>query len=109
MKKNRKKKPIRFKKFFTIFSCVLFLATIILGIYVVRLNVLELKFIGAILCVFLLVDVILTLIYLKHYKISKKIPFIIIGVLMLLGEVFGTYNISKTIDFVEKISGTKSI
>jgi len=106
MKKNRKKKPIRFKKFFTIFSCVLFLATIILGIYVVRLNVLELKFIGAILCVFLLVDVILTLIYLKHYKISKKIPFIIIGVLMLLGEVFGTYNISKTIDFVEKISGT---
>ena len=102
-KEKRKRKPIKHKKLFTFLSILLFIVSIILIVYIYKMNVLGLKYFLIASGALLIIDLIFSFIYLKRFKMKLKIVFVILGIIFMAAEIFGIYNINQTAKFVEKI------
>ena len=105
MTKNikKKKKPMKFRKFFLIIDLLLIVASFFLVFNLFKVDVLSARYLYIAIGGIVLIDVFLMFILNRRFKLGIKIPILILAIIFLGLEVFGTYNLGKTVSFVQEI------
>lgn len=107
MTKNikKKKKPMKFRKFFLIIDLLLIVASFFLVFNLFKVDVLSARYLYIAIGGIVLIDVFLMFILNRRFKLGIKIPILILAIIFMGLEVFGTYNLGKTVSFVQEIVG----
>lgn len=86
---------------------ILSLALAISGVFLIlnlcKVDVLLSKYLILLILSIILITVLLIFIYTRHFKFGFKLPFVLIGILLISLETIGTYNLGKTANFVSEI------
>lgn len=103
VKKTLKKKPMRYKKVFRLFSIIMICVSIALVYKLVVIDILTIKYILIFVGGLFLIEGLILFVLNKRFKLIIKVPFLLVCVSLIGAGIFGIYNLSMTADFVERI------
>lgn len=99
----RRKKPMKYRKFFRVMSIVLLISTVIFLIALFRLDILGIKYMLFLIAGIILIEAFLLFVWNKRFKVIIKVPFLVIGLVLTGAFWFGTYNVNLAATVVSRI------
>jgi len=104
MQKNEKKKrPMKYRVLFRGVSVILLITTVVFLILLLKMNVLDTKYVALILGAIVILEFFLLFVMNKRFKVVIKIPFMVITLVISGLFVYGAYNLNLTSSVVSQI------
>lgn len=100
---KKKKKPMKHRVLFRATSLLLLITTIVFLVVVIKLNLLDVRYILVIVGLIVLIEAFLLFVLNKRFKVAIKVPFLLIALVLSGGFIYGAYNINLATSFVSKI------
>lgn len=94
---------MRYRKFFRLTSLVLLISTIVFLFSLLKINVLDLKYVVMLLLGIFVIESFILFVLNKRFKVVIKIPFAIFTFVLIGLFSFGTYNLELATSVVSKI------